>query len=895
MSFLKLRNLWPTHKENKFFIFSFNLLLTGIYFLVSIASLKFATINSSVTPIWPSTGLAISILILFGRRYIWSIFAGALLANALTSPVFLNALSIAGGNSLEAIFGYLIFERLKIYKNRFEYLTDLITIGMASFIAPIISATVGVCSLRFFGLISSEIQYQVWATWWSADVIGALLVIPLLLSFGRFEFVKFYLNFKLNFKKQFIYTLISIIPLVVFYFIVSRTTSLKFLFLFFPLITLITFNKNKFVMHLFSLILCAEALWITGIGKGPFNVSTLNQNLLNLEIFLSAIAITMLVLANLNRFRFIGQVRILLMSGWLFWGGVFYFIQLDRDNVDKSEFKITTSDLENRMKEKMRDYLQVLASGRALFKASKNVENEEWRAFVNSLNLSMTYEGMNGMGAVYKVYSKDLNSHLNEAKKTIDPNFSFKRVPLHLGDKSVFADDHFIITFIEPYEKNAAARGLDLGSESNRRNAAERAIISGNATLTDRIRLIQDKNQRFGFLVYLPVYKSNLPITTTKERIKAFSHWIYAPFITELFLDSIFSKFKNDQVSFKLYDRAEPSEENLVYSFHANNKNMSGFQTLNTINLGDKVFYAEWSQTSKYMASNNFLSTWIGLIGTVMVLIVVLFIINVQNLEEKSKKIAKILHQDFIESQLVVKEQEARMIESRKMATLGEMASSIAHEINNPLAIIAGNNVLIKRSLNEPSNEIDITKLLKNVEKIEKTVNRVDKIIKGLRLFSRDGSLDQMSSASIDSLIEETLSLCQERFRTTGVLLSFETNYHGDILCRGTQISQVLINLLNNAYDAVAELDEKWVHLKIQQVQNELIISVIDSGFGVPVEIQNKILQPFFTTKELGRGTGLGLSISKGIIESHGGGLTIQTLKGHTCFVVKLPINQKAA
>lgn len=98
MSFLKLRNLWPTNKENKFFIFSFNLFLTGIYFLVSIASLKFATINSSVTPIWPSTGLAISILILFGRRYIWSIFAGALLANALTSPVFLNALSIAGGN-----------------------------------------------------------------------------------------------------------------------------------------------------------------------------------------------------------------------------------------------------------------------------------------------------------------------------------------------------------------------------------------------------------------------------------------------------------------------------------------------------------------------------------------------------------------------------------------------------------------------------------------------------------------------------------------------------------------------------------------------------------------------------------------------------------------------------
>lgn len=894
MSFFKIRNLCLKHKENKFFIFALNIFFTAIYFLVSIASLKFATINSSVTPIWPSTGLAISILILFGRRYILSIFTGALLANALTSPVFMNALTIAGGNSLEAIFGYLIYDKLKNYKNRFEYLTDLITIGTASFLAPVISATVGVLSLRYFGLISSEIQYQVWATWWSADVIGALLVIPFLLSFERFEFVKYYLKFKLNFKKYILYSLISIIPLVVFYFILSRTTSLKYLFLIFPLITLITFSKNKFVMHLFSLIICAEALFVTGIGKGPFNISTLNQNLLNLEIFISAIAISMLVLVNLNRFSFIGQIRVLLISGWLFWGGVFYFVQLDRDNVDNAEFRITTTDLENRMKEKMRDYFQVLASGRALFKASKSVEYDEWRDFVNSLNLSKSYEGMNGMGAVYKVNSNDLNSHIQKAKKSIDPNFSFKRVPFNLGDKSVFAYDHFVITYIEPYETNAIARGLDLGSESKRRDAAEMSILSGNATLTDRIRLIQDKNKRYGFLVYLPVYKNNLPITSKEERIKAFSHWIYAPFITEQFLDSIFTKFKNDQVTFKLYDKAEPLDENLIYSFNVDNKK-SRLETLNAINFGDKIFYAEWSHSSKHMASNNFLSTWIGLVGTIIVLIVVLFIINVQNLEEKSKKIARVLHQDYIESQLVVKEQEARMIESRKMATLGEMASSIAHEINNPLAIIAGNNVLIKRSLNEPSSELDVTKLLKNVEKIEKTVNRVDKIIKGLRLFSRDGSLDQMNSASIDSLLEETLSLCQERFRTSGVLLSYETDYHGEILCRGTQVSQVLINLLNNAYDAVIELEEKWVHLKIQQMQNELIISVIDSGFGIPSEIQNKILQPFFTTKELGRGTGLGLSISKGIIESHGGKLTIQTLEGHTCFVVKLPINQKAA
>ena len=105
-------------------------------------------------------------------------------------------------------------------------------------------------------------------------------------------------------------------------------------------------------------------------------------------------------------------------------------------------------------------------------------------------------------------------------------------------------------------------------------------------------------------------------------------------------------------------------------------------------------------------------------------------------------------------------------------------------------------------------------------------------------------------------------------------------------------MSQVILNLLNNAFDAIENKDEKWVEVQTLQNKNWVEIRVSDCGHGIPKEIQDKILQPFFTTKEVGKGTGLGLSISKGIIESHGGDLTIDNEAKNTTFVARIPLEE---
>jgi signal transduction histidine kinase len=228
-------------------------------------------------------------------------------------------------------------------------------------------------------------------------------------------------------------------------------------------------------------------------------------------------------------------------------------------------------------------------------------------------------------------------------------------------------------------------------------------------------------------------------------------------------------------------------------------------------------------------------------------------------------------------------------VHSSKMAALGEMAGGIAHEINTPLTTIG----LVVETLCDSIEENDYTveELQSSLGLIKSTADRIGKIINGLRFFARDGSALPMEKVSVDLIVEETLSFCSERMCAHHVSLKVVKNYQGELIlnCRATEISQVLLNLLNNAYDAVLNFSDKWIHIVINDLGQEIEINVIDSGKGISPELQDKIMQPFFTTKDIGKGTGLGLSISRGIIDSHRGKMFVDKDFANTKFTIILP------
>ncbi|MCB0392244.1 MAG: GHKL domain-containing protein [Bdellovibrionales bacterium] len=236
----------------------------------------------------------------------------------------------------------------------------------------------------------------------------------------------------------------------------------------------------------------------------------------------------------------------------------------------------------------------------------------------------------------------------------------------------------------------------------------------------------------------------------------------------------------------------------------------------------------------------------------------------------------------------IIKRQQMQLTQSAKLVALGEMAGGVAHEINTPLTVISNHifNLKTMQELGSMNEEI----LNESLDKIDSTVQRIASIVRGLQNMSRDGSLDKLRMTPLSEIINEAYSMCEERFRSRGIeFINPKVSKKVQVMCRKVEIAQVLVNLLNNAFDAVQDSEVKQIAIQVSEKEENIEISVIDSGPGVPEEIQEKLFQPFFTTKPIGKGTGLGLSISHGIINHHHGELYYSDKKGRSEFIISLP------
>ena len=224
-----------------------------------------------------------------------------------------------------------------------------------------------------------------------------------------------------------------------------------------------------------------------------------------------------------------------------------------------------------------------------------------------------------------------------------------------------------------------------------------------------------------------------------------------------------------------------------------------------------------------------------------------------------------------------------RIMQSEKMAALGQLAGGGAHEINNPMTVILGYTQVIEKRINEDSP------LFGPVKSIEKAVDRCKNLIGSLLTFSRIEKKEP-ELADINSTVEQALALeeVHTRVKNIEIIREFGEGLH-KVMINRNQIQQVIINLCNNAADAMAE--GGTITIKTRQTENMIEIDIRDTGSGMSEEVKKHIFEPFFTTKEVGKGTGLGLSLCYEIIQKHHGQISLESKVGEgTAFNIKLPL-----
>lgn len=246
-------------------------------------------------------------------------------------------------------------------------------------------------------------------------------------------------------------------------------------------------------------------------------------------------------------------------------------------------------------------------------------------------------------------------------------------------------------------------------------------------------------------------------------------------------------------------------------------------------------------------------------------------------------------------SQTALIDQTVKLIHTSRLAALGEMSAGMAHEVNNPLAIISGSVQHMEKLAMK--NEIDQSKLLQISGRTQNAVERITKIVHGLKVFSQQSDAHPKVLSSIKQIVEETENFCNEMLTARQIKLIIDPVPDAYIYCHPVQISQVLINLIKNAEDALEfEKDEKerWIRLSFYCHEEHVAIHVLNGGPTIPQALHDKLFEPFFTTKAIGKGTGLGLSISKGIMREHKGDLVYNANSSHSDFILQLPITCEA-
>ncbi len=525
-------------------------------------------------------------------------------------------------------------------------------------------------------------------------------------------------------------------------------------------------------------------------------------------------------------------------------------------------------------------YLNTFYAARGLWVSQNlDVKYEQWKAFVTSLDLHKRYPGINGLGFIRYVPNNRL-----EYERWVRENRGNKELIYqnYVVNPPGERPDYFVIEYCEPIQRNQKAIGLDVGHEPIRRRGVEQARDTGEPAATGRIILVQDVQRTPGLLVYLPIYRLGMPVSTVEERRKAFFGFIYAPFRVQDLIEEGLPTTVKQHFNLVVYHNRD-----LMYGQAENLPNNSNKSSLYHRNITITVAGEPWNiyfvqRPDLQLNSQHKLPLIVLIIGTLSSLLlfgIVWSLAISYNRTKEAKKVSDAAR-------------EAADVANRSKS---EFLANMSHELRTPLNAILGFTQILQRdsSLQREQQE-SIAIISRSGEHLLSLINDVldmSKIEAGRITFTPN-------SFDIYRLLNTVEEMFQLKAENKGIQIILER--HPDVpqyvQTDENKLRQVLINLIGNA---IKFTEEGGVILRVGYQPEKLIFEVEDTGAGIaPYELKN--LFTAFVQTETGRksqeGTGLGLPISKKFVQLMGGDISVTSEVGRgTIFHFDIQITQVQA
>lgn len=572
------------------------------------------------------------------------------------------------------------------------------------------------------------------------------------------------------------------------------------------------------------------------------------------------------------------SARVVLLAALALTASAWYISRSVVNDAAAERFEFRTKEIESAIQERMTGYEQVLWGGVGLFNASSNVSRQEWAEYVNTIDLTEQWPGIQGLGYAIPVSSDGLDAHVTEIRAQGFPNYDVAPTGMR--------NEYTAIVYLEPFDwRNQRAFGYDMWSNMTRREAMTRARDTGKAATSGVITLVQETDQdvQLGFLTYVPVYRSGAEPADMEERRAAFVGWVYAAFRIDDLMHGVLGP-DDGAVDYEIYDNWVVRPDALLYDSNGTYTGKSGqddrLARATTVSFQGRPWTFAFRPGPEFEAigADN-LPTTIAVAGIVIDLLLFYAITSLGLLNRRATALADDMTAELRTTTERLRERsselEKRATElKRSNAELAQFAHVASHDLQEPLRTMGSYSTLLTEryggALGENGNRW--------LDYVAASSDRLSELIHDLLEYSTaEADPEEFDAIALDRVMDRVIDNLSDAIAKSGAVIECVSLpvVNGD----RTQLERLLQNLISNAIKYRRAGETPRISIEVQPDEYHHRIVVRDNGIGIKPEYHDRIFEIFrrVGSQQDYPGTGIGLAICRKIVENHGGEIGVSS------------------